>query len=191
MAMPVLYFDLGSPYAHLAVARAERVLGVAPDLQPVLLGALFQRRDSGSWARTAERAAGMAEVERRAAAYGLPPVRWPAVWPGDGLAVMRAATWARREGDGAAFAHAAFDRAFAQGGDLSDVATIAAVAAAAGLDGERVPAAIADPEVKGALRAATDAAWDAGVRGIPTLRIGERLWFGDDRLDEAAGATAP
>ena len=37
----VLYYDLASPYAYLAVMRAADVLGDAPRLQPVLVGAIF------------------------------------------------------------------------------------------------------------------------------------------------------
>jgi 2-hydroxychromene-2-carboxylate isomerase len=80
-----LYFDLGSPYAYLAVARAEAVFGRQPDLEPVLLGAIFRLRGSGSWSQTSERATGIAEVQRRALAYGLPAVAWPDGWPLDGL----------------------------------------------------------------------------------------------------------
>jgi 2-hydroxychromene-2-carboxylate isomerase len=49
---PALYFDLGSPYAYLAFARAPAVLGVEPRLEPVLLGAIFQARGPGSWSQT-------------------------------------------------------------------------------------------------------------------------------------------
>ena len=63
--------DLASPYAYLAVARAASVLGSEPVLRPVLAGAIFGYRGRGSWALTPERAAGEAEIERRAAAYGL------------------------------------------------------------------------------------------------------------------------
>jgi|tagenome__1003787_1003787.scaffolds.fasta_scaffold17790688_2 2-hydroxychromene-2-carboxylate isomerase len=52
-----LYFDLGSPYAYLAVLPAEVVLGRPPDLEPVLLGAIFGLRGHRSWSQTAERAA--------------------------------------------------------------------------------------------------------------------------------------
>src|SRR6185312_4320441 len=128
MADPALYYDLGSPYAYLAVERAERVLGRAPELRPVLLGAIFAARGHGSWSQTPRRAEGIAEVERRAAAYGLPPVRWPDGWPPNTLPAMRAAVWAGREGRGAAFARAAFRRAFVAGADLEDVALLAAVA---------------------------------------------------------------
>ncbi len=89
---PVFYYDLGSPYAYLAAERIGRVLPVPARWQPILLGGLFKRFATGSWARGPGRAAGIAEVERRAAVYGLPPPRWPDPWPGDGLLVMRVAT---------------------------------------------------------------------------------------------------
>jgi 2-hydroxychromene-2-carboxylate isomerase len=181
-----LSFDLGSPYAYLAVERVEHVLGAPVELEPVLLGAIFRRRGSGSWARTPARAAGMAELESRAARYGLAPMRWPEGWPGDGLAAMRAATWARHQGAGELFARAAFRRAFARGEDITGAEALSAIAEEAGLDGAAVPGAIADPGVKALLRATTEAAWDAGVRGVPTLRGGGRLIYGDDRLEEAA-----
>ena len=41
--------------------------------------------------------------------------------------------------------------------------------------------------VKDDLRARTEAALDLGVRGVPTLAIGDRLLDGDDALDEASG----
>jgi len=186
-APPLLFYDLGSPYAYLAVARAERVLGTPPELRPVLLGAIFAVRGHGSWSATPRREAGMAEVERRAAAYGLPPLRWPADWPPNTLAAMRAAVWAEREGRGAPFAHAAFRRAFAEGADLADVGILAEIAGAVGLDGAALAGAIASRAVKDDLRDRTASALDLGVRGVPTLAIGDRLLYGDDRLDDASG----
>ena len=49
-----LYYDLGSPYAYLAVARCEHVLGDV-SLEPVLVGAIFAHRGWGSWGVTDER----------------------------------------------------------------------------------------------------------------------------------------
>lgn len=181
-----LYYDLGSPYAYLAVERAERVLGLEPVLRPVLLGAIFAARGHGSWSQTPARAEGQAEVERRAAAYGLPPVRWPPGWPPNTLQAMRAAVWADTRGRGAPFARAAFRRAFAAGGDLADLTVLADIAASVGLPPDQLPAAIADPVIKDELRAGTEAALALGVRGVPTLRIGDRLHYGDDRLEAAA-----
>ena len=182
----VLYYDLASPYAYLAVARAADVLGEEPRLQPVLVGAIFGWRGRGSWAHTPERAAGEAEIERRAARYGLPPLVWPEGWPVNSLAAMRAAVWADRQGLGPAFAHAVFEREFAHGEDISGVAALDAIGRSVGVEG--IPGAVADPEIKRALREATEAAWERGVQGVPTLESGRRLYFGDDRLEEAAAA---
>jgi 2-hydroxychromene-2-carboxylate isomerase len=187
-SQPVLYYDLGSPYAYLAVERAERVLGTQPRLEPILLGAIFVLRGSGSWSQTPERAARVADLEARAARYGLPPFVWPAGWPVNGLRAMRAATWATELGAGPAFARAVFRTEFTSGADISDVDVLARCAAATALDPDLMRAAIESPAVKDALRIATDAAWDAGVRGVPTLIVAGRRFYGDDQLEAAAAA---
>jgi 2-hydroxychromene-2-carboxylate isomerase len=183
---PTLYYDLGSPYAYLATERAAAVLGVEPRLQPVLVGGIFALRGHGSWGETAERGRGIAEIEERAGRYGLPPLRWPAGWPNNTLQAMRAATVAQAEGAGREFARAGFRRAFAEGADLSDPEQIAAVAVEAGLDADELAAATGRQETKDALRRASDDAWERGVAGVPSLELGERIFFGDDRLEQAA-----
>ena len=165
------------------MARAAAVLGEQPRLQPVLVGAIFGWRGRGSWAHTSERTAGEAEIERRAARYGLPPVVWPPGWPVNSLTAMRAAVWADRQGAGPAFARAVYDREFAHGEDVSGVAALDAIGRSVGVEG--IPEAVADPEIKRALKDVTEAAWERGVRGVPTLEAGRRLYFGDDRLEEA------
>lgn len=190
MTRPVLYFDVGSPFAYLAIERAERVLGVDPEWQPVLVGGLFKLAGRSSWARgdAGRRAAGMADIEARAARYGLPPVRWPDPWPGDYLTAMRAATWAHRQGAAKEFAVAAARRAFVDGRDLSERAEVLAAVAAARLDADAAAIAVADPAIKLALREATEAAHARGVFGVPTVAVENVLFWGDDRLEEAAAA---
>jgi 2-hydroxychromene-2-carboxylate isomerase len=185
---PTLYFDLGSPYAYLAVERSGSVLGTAPELEPVLLGAIMKLRGRGSWAQTPERDAGIAEIDRRAERYGLPPIAWRANWPANGLAAMRAANWAKQQGRVHEFATEVFRAQFVRGESMEDLGVLAGCTERAGLDGEAMLAAIATQELKDALRQATQAAWDAGVRGVPTLRIGDALYFGDDQLERAAAS---
>jgi 2-hydroxychromene-2-carboxylate isomerase len=182
-----LYYDLASPYAYLAFARAADVLGAPPALRPILAGAVFAHRGHGSWAHTETRAENVAEIERRAKAYGLPPVTWPPGWPPNSMRAMRAVVWAEREhAAGAAFSRAGFHAAFAEGQDLGDPATLRAVADDLGLEG--IDEGVTDPAVKAALREATDSAIARGVAGVPTLETADgRLLFGDDRLAEAAG----
>ena len=182
-----LYFDVGSPYSFLAVERAARVLGEPPRLRPVLLGGLFKLAGRASWGvgDPALREAGMLEVESRAMAYDLPAIRWPKPWPGNYLTAMRVAVWADRVGDCAAFARTAGRLAFLSGRDLSRPEEVAAAARDAGLDPDAALRAAAGPEIKHALRDATDAAFARGVLGVPTVAVGDRLFWGDDRLEEA------
>jgi 2-hydroxychromene-2-carboxylate isomerase len=183
---PVFYYDLGSPYSYLAAERIHSVLPEPPVWQPILLGALFKRFDRRSWSETDRRSEGMAEVERRAQDRGLPPVRWPEPWPGNTLVAMRAATYAAQIGRAAAFSLAAFRQAFAAGRDLSDPDNVLLAAAACELHPKAVVAAIESQGVKDALRAATDSAAARGVKGVPSVVIGEEVFWGDDRLEEAA-----
>jgi 2-hydroxychromene-2-carboxylate isomerase len=181
----VLYFDLASPYAYLAVARAADMLPEPPELRPILLGAIFAMRGYGSWAETASRATQMAEIEARARRYGLPPLRWPVRWPANSLAAMRAATWAEERDRVEPFARAAYHAAFARGEDLADLPVLQACAEAAGLDAD-IGEIVQRPEIKAKLRDATSAAWEAGVRGAPTLIVDGAVFYGDDQLELAA-----
>jgi 2-hydroxychromene-2-carboxylate isomerase len=183
MKRTTLYFDIGSPYAYLALERAERVLGEEPLWQPVLLGGLFRLTGRSSWALGdfERRRRGMAEIEERARGYGLPPLRWPDPWPGDYLTAMRAATHAHRLGRTLEFAHAATRAAFVEGRDLSRREEVMRVGEQLGID-----LAVDDPEVKAELRAATEEAHARGIFGVPTTAVGEELFWGDDRLEDAA-----
>jgi len=185
---PVFYYDLGSPYAYLTAERINAVLPAVPIWQPVLLGAIFAATGRSSWAETPERETGMAEVERRGREYGLQPFRWPDPWPGDGLTAMRAAIFAKQAGRAVAYSLAAFRQAFAAGRDLSETDNVLIAAAACELHPRAVLKGISMRSVKDELRAATDEAIARGVIGVPTVAVGERLFFGDDRLEEAAAA---
>jgi 2-hydroxychromene-2-carboxylate isomerase len=188
------YFDLGSPYAYLA---AERVSGLfteagleQPEWQPILLGGLFQRFGRDSWANGPGRAEGMAEVERRASAYGLAPISWPDPWPGNTLTAMRVATFAKQTGRTVSFSLAAFRQAFAAGRDLSETDNVMIAGAACELHPRALLKAIETEIVKKALREATDAAAARGVEGVPALVVGEQVFWGDDRLADAVDAAA-
>jgi 2-hydroxychromene-2-carboxylate isomerase len=188
MAQVTFYFDLGSPFAYLAAERLHEVLPEPVQWEPVSLGGLFKLADRSSWSlgENERRQAGMTEVERRARLYELPPVRWPDPWPGNYLMAMRAATFAYQAGPGREFTMQAFRNAFQEGLDLSVPTNVLKAAHDAGLDPLEVEQATQDPEIKLALRETTDAAHSLGVFGVPTIAIGEELFWGDDRLDDAA-----
>ncbi|HEX3692750.1 MAG TPA: 2-hydroxychromene-2-carboxylate isomerase [Solirubrobacteraceae bacterium] len=187
---PTLYFDLGSPYAYLAAERVEELLSAPVRWQPISLGGLFKLTGRSSWSLgdPERRRVGIAEVERRASSYGLPPLRWPDPWPGNYLTAMRAAIYAQRQGLAREFATRAFESAFQRGHDLSDPEHVLAAAAEVGLERSSVEQATGSDEIKLALREATDVAYRLGVIGVPAIAVGRELFWGDDRLQEAAAS---
>jgi 2-hydroxychromene-2-carboxylate isomerase len=194
MSRATFYYDLGSPYAYLSAERISGLFTAAgleqPEWQPILLGGLFRHFDRGSWALTEARAEGIAEVERRAAEYGLPKLVWPDPWPGEMLTAMRVATFAKQTGRTVSFSLAAFRQQFAAGKDLSDPDNVMIAAAACELHPRALESAVRTKGVKDALREATDEAAAAGAFGVPSVRVGERVFWGDDRLEEAVAAAA-
>lgn len=187
---PLFFYDLGSPYAYLAAERVNALFaethGEPPEWQPILLGGLFKRFGRDSWAKGEGRDQGMREVERRASAYGLPQINWPEPFPGNTLLAMRAATYAKEIGRGVSFSLAAFRQAFAAGRDLTEPDNVLLAAAAAEMHPRAVLSAIERDSVKRGLREATELAGDLGVRGVPSVAVGEQIFWGDDRLEEAA-----
>jgi 2-hydroxychromene-2-carboxylate isomerase len=99
---------------------------------------------------------------------------------------MRAATFAQQGGRAVAFSLAAFRQAFAGGRDLSVTDNVLIAAAACELHPRAVLKAIETRSVKDRLRAATEQAAARGVVGVPTVAVGDELFWGDDRLEEAA-----
>jgi 2-hydroxychromene-2-carboxylate isomerase len=185
---PTFYYDLGSPYAYLAAERIQRVLPVVPVWQPILLGGIWKETGGRSWATTDKRAEGIAEIERRAGRYGLMPLRWPDGWPNNTLAAMRAAIFAQQTGRAVAFSLAAFRQAFAAGKDLSDIDNVLIAAAACELHPTAVLKGIERQSTKDRLREMTREAFERGVRGVPTVVVGDELFWGDERLEDAAAA---
>ena len=188
MRRVTFYYDLGSPFAYLAAERLPTLIPEPTQWQPVLLGGLFKLASRSSWALGdhERRQAGIAEIDRRAQRYGLPPMRWPDPWPADYLIAMRAATYAFTIGKGREFTLQAFRTAFQHGRDMSIAANVLQTGEQAGIDRDRLTAATSDPLIKEALRRATEAAFQHGVFGVPTLAIDDELFWGDDRLQDAA-----
>jgi 2-hydroxychromene-2-carboxylate isomerase len=185
----IFYFDLGSPYAYLAAERVSRLFSDAdlpqPEWRPVLLGGLFKRFGRSSWLHGPGREEGMREVERRAAAYGLQPLRWPDPCPANTLYAMRVATYAKGIGRSVSFALAAFRQAFAGGRDLTDPDNVAIAAAACELHPNAIARGASSETVKRRLRETTERAADIGVSGVPALVIDGEVFWGDDRLEQA------
>jgi 2-hydroxychromene-2-carboxylate isomerase len=187
---PVFYYDLNSPYAWLAAERIHEVLPEPPVWQPIAFAFILRHDDRTPWSMGPERPAGVAEIERRARERGLAELRWPEGWPRETYSIpaMRAATFAAEIGRAAAFSLAAFRQQFNAGRGLNDVDNILLAGAACELHPNALLPALDRESIKQKLKDATGDAIERGVPGVPTVRVGDELFWGDDRLEDAAEA---
>ena len=188
---PVFLYDTNSPYAYLA---AQRVGELIPDAvwKPVALPIIFRAIGKTPWSLSDRRPAGVSEIERRASERGLPAVTWPEGWPAESWSwtPLRAAIIADDEGRQREFALAAYAKNFVENRSLAELENVLDAARAAGLDPDAVEARLGDDDVKERLRANTDEAIELGAVGVPTVVAGGELYWGDDRLEEAAAAAS-
>jgi 2-hydroxychromene-2-carboxylate isomerase len=129
------------------------------------------------------------EVERLAAADGLPAVVWPDPFPFDSRTALLAATFAKEAGRAVAFSLAAMRQAFLAGRDLSVVDNVLVAAAACELHPRAVLKALESDRVAEALEAAGARAAGLGVAALPAIVDGDRTWAGTEALTAARGGS--
>ena len=188
-ARAVFYFDFSSPYAYLAAERIGELIPSA-EWRPIAFPILLNRLGRLEAALDRNRTPVVEEISARAAERGLPPFNPPPGWPVEtwSLAPLRAALFAGEEGRVREFSTAAFREVFVDGRSLGDPETLRRAAREAGLDPDGVEDAIQRPDIKQRLKDHTEEALATGVTGLPTVAICDELFWGDDRLDEAAAA---
>jgi len=192
----VFYYDFNSPYSYLAAERISGVFSEAnveqPEWQPISFGHVLKTTGRRPWSFEEDKAADLAEIQRRADERGLPEVVYPGGWPIENYSLnpLRAAIYAKESGRVVSFTLAAFRQVFAAGRDMSDTDNVLLAAAACELHPNAVLKGMETRSVKDRLKAATDEAIELGLEGIPTVAVGDELFWGDDRLEEAVQAAA-
>jgi 2-hydroxychromene-2-carboxylate isomerase len=189
------WFDFGSNYSYLGMMRIGRLAagaGVRVVLKPFLLGPIFKAQGWHTSPFVLQEAKGRyvwRDMARQCAKYGL---RWrhPSVFPRNGLLAARVALM----GEGApwqqAFCEQVMVANFGDDQDIGDPAVVADVLARLGVDGGAVVAAAQGDACKAALRAQTAAAQARGIFGAPTFFVGDEMFWGNDRLDDALALAA-
>jgi len=181
----VFYFDFISPYAYLAwtqlhalaARHAREVVAV-----PVVFGAILDARgQKGPAEIPAKRAYLFKDCTRLAHRFGVPLVPPPS-HPFNPLLALRAASLPVPAPAHRAFLDALFAETWAGGRGVTEPAVIAAAADSAGLDGDQVVRDATLPETKALLRRHTDEALAAGAFGVPTMVVGDELFWGVDSL---------
>jgi 2-hydroxychromene-2-carboxylate isomerase len=179
------YFDLASPLAYIAAERILHVLSGPCEWQPVLARELPGTEAYTAFRCETEVAIYREEIERRARALDLQPLRWPDPFPFDSALAMRAATYAKSIGRVVPFTQAAFRQAYAGGHDLERTDVVLIAAAACEMHPQAVLRGAELRSVREQLATSTAAAAAAGVSEVPAVRIGERVFCGARALEEA------
>lgn len=179
------WYDFSSPFAYLASTQVERVAreaGAELAWRPFLLGALFRAIGTPNvpllaFAEPKQRYLRL-EMQRFAREYGV-PFRFPSRFPMKTVAALRMALGA---GDAVArLSHAMFSAYWVDDCDLDDATTLERICRTADVDPKLVIDANSEA-LRGALRRATERAVELELCGAPSFRIGEFLFWGQDRL---------
>ncbi len=184
---PQFFFGAMSPYSWISAERIEQLLPHAR-WRPIFLGGMFKSNGRVSWGLTEERDAGIADCNARAGAYGLGPIVWPDPWPTNDLHVARAMAHADMHGLLEPFALSAMRLTFLEGADIGELDSVLEAGRRIGIQPAELEAALGEQAVKDALRSSTDDALAQGVFGVPTVIVDGQLFWGDDRLQDAADA---
>jgi len=184
MTAPALrwYFDVISPFACLQWQKV-RALAASHDLEPVpvLLAAILSARgQKGPAEIPGKREFTYRHVLWQARKAGV-PLRFPPAHPFNPVAALRLciAAGCRIEA-----IDALFDWIWVQGRAGDSVEALMPLLQRLGIPAD----ALTGDAVKAALHANTDRALQSGVFGVPTLQVGDALFWGNDAHDFALAA---
>ncbi len=180
------FFDYASTYSYLACNQVEAVAqrtGAELRWRPFLLGAVFKATGNHTPLQIPQKGVYIAkDIQDWLRYLKLPALVLPESFPANSLKANRMALVAAEHGKVAAFSHAAYRAAFAEGRDLNDPKVLAELARQVGLDPDKALAHLENQEIKDALRRNTEEAVARGAFGAPTFFVGDNMFFGNDRL---------
>lgn len=175
-------FDYISSNAYLAWLELPKLAakyGAVVEPVPVLFAGLLEAHGQLGPAEVWPKAFWMARNNLRKAALLGHPLQPPRFHPFNPLLALRASSLPLQGAQRRALISALFEAVWVRGLHASDPEVIAGLGRELGLGGD-LAAQAQQPEIKARLRAQTDAAIAAGVFGVPTLLVGDELFWGYD-----------
>jgi 2-hydroxychromene-2-carboxylate isomerase len=184
------WFEFASTYSYPAAYRVEalaREAAIEIHWNPFLLGPVFAEQgwqDSPFNIYPAKGRYMWRDMQRCCAKSRL-LFRRPSVFPRNGLLAARVACLAMHESWLPTFVLAMYRANFVDDQDISNPVLIQAVLDALGQPGQLLLAQAQSAENKQRLREQTEQAATLGIFGAPSFIVGDELFWGNDRLEDA------
>lgn len=193
-AQPIeFWFEFGSNYSYLSVMRIEQAVArdkIRIEWKPFLLGPIFRdlgwegspfvlQKEKGSYV--------WRDMARRAEKYGL-EFNKPSRFPRSAVLPMRVAILGAREPWIAMFAKNIMLQNWVHDMEIDDVGSVRQALQGLVPDPDECIAAALQDSNKLRLRRQTEEARRRHIFGAPTFFVGEEMFWGDDRLEDAIEA---
>jgi len=184
------WFDFGSNYSYLSAMRIEEAAaahGVALRWQPFLLGPVFRALGWETSPFVLQKEKGdyvWKDMVRQCRKYGLPWQR-PSNFPRAAVLPLRIALAGAGQPWIGEFCRGTMRLNFAEDRDIDAPETMARLLAEMDLPAHRVIDEALSDANKLRLRRQTETAMEKGIFGAPTFFVGEEMFWGNDRLDDA------
>jgi 2-hydroxychromene-2-carboxylate isomerase len=191
--MVEFWYEFASTYSYPAAMRVARLAdaaGVSVRWRPFLLGPIFGAQgwnDSPFNIYPVKGAYMWRDLARICAKEAIPLKLPPFRFPQNGLKAARLALVGEKEGWIAEFSRAVYVANFGEERDITDDDLLRSLLTRAGADADKAMAAANAPENKAALKVQTDEAIARGIFGAPSFTVGDELFWGNDRLEDAVG----
>jgi len=190
--MPELecWFEFGSNYSYLSVMRIEALLaphGIRLAWKPFLLGPVFRELGWNSSPFVLQQEKGRyvwRDMERQATKYGLEFTR-PSIFPRAAVLPARVALANAGQAWIGEFCRRVMRQNWVDDSDIDNPAAVRRALDGLVSDPDTTIANAQSAAVKTALREQTAAARRRGIFGAPSFFVGDELFWGNDRLDDA------
>jgi 2-hydroxychromene-2-carboxylate isomerase len=177
------YFDYESPNAYLAWTQLPKLAqryGFTVDPAPILYAALLDAHGQLGPGEFPAKGRWMSKnLARKAVLLGV-PLNPPAFLPFNPLLALRTTLLPSDTRERDALIDALFQAVWVRGLHVSETAVVERVANEIGLPGATLVAKAQTPEIKNQLRVQTDQAISRGVFGVPSMEVGDELFWGYD-----------
>lgn len=179
------YFDYISPNAYLAWTQLPALAkrnGCVVEPVPVLFAGLLEAHRQLGPAEVPPKMRWMwKNIVRKAAVIGV-PLSVPAFHPFNPLLALRVSSLALDAKQQLDLVDALFKAVWVHGLHIAEPSTVEKVVSETGLDGGALIIRAQQPECKAELRKQTDQAIADGVFGVPSMAVGDELFWGYDDL---------